>query len=180
MIHCQLVHDPRKVLGVKQPIAGTVLLVVIAASGMAQTTANTSPPTKAHESKQNDVREAVLRYQISSWELAAASYCVKINGKNADENFLRRFRPLPVKGASECRKQIPPKLPRWLYSIVDKKTKKNSVIFDIGEIRWVKQSEAQVDGGYDCASQCMAAGTYHLAWDGTRWTVTAFDIHVQS
>jgi hypothetical protein len=170
----------RKVLSVK-PSIGVVLLGIIATSAWAQTATATLPPTKAHEAKQDvDVREAVLRYQIASWELAASSYCVKINGKDADENFLRRLRPLPVKAASECRKQTPPKLPRWLYSIIDKKTKKKSVIFEIGEIRWVKRSEGEVDGGYDCASQCSAWGTYHLVWDGTRWTVTAFDIQEQS
>ena len=85
-----------------------------------------------------------------------------------------------MKRASAYRKQTPPKLPSVLYSVVDKQTRKRAVIFHIGEIRWVKQSEAEVEGGYDCASECMAGGTYHAVWDGTRWTVTGFDIHVQS
>ena len=76
-----------------------------------------------------DVREAVLRYQISSWDLAADSYCVKVDGKDAPKSFLSRLDPLRVKPASACKKQSPPKLPKFMYSIVDKKTKKTSVIF---------------------------------------------------
>ena len=163
----------RKVLAMKAAIRLAVVAILVSL-GFSQT-------PKAQDSRTcDDVREAVLRYQISSWELAAATYCVSVDGKDADENFLRRFRPLPVKAASRCKKQRPPKLPKIMNSVVDKQTKKKSVIFDIGEARWVKPSEAEVDGGHDCASQCMAGGTYHVVWDGTRWNITAFDIRVQS
>ena len=47
-----------------------------------------------------DVYEAVLRYQVESWELAADSYCVEVSGKDANRALLERFKPLlRVKGA---------------------------------------------------------------------------------
>jgi hypothetical protein len=121
--------------------------------------------------------EAVLRYQVKTWELAANSYCVKVNGKDAQTTVQERFRPLPVKVASACRKQTSQSV---VMQVVDRSTGKQSVIFDMGEIRWPKQLEAEVDGGYLCGSLCMAGGTYHLAWDGGRWVVTKFSVWVQS
>lgn len=171
----------REGVGVKHATFMLLCSSVVVASLAAQTIPDDSHPAQEAQGVVSvDVREAVLRYQISTWKLAAATYCVKVDGQDADRRFLTRFYPLPVKGASGCRKQTPSKLPKFLYTIVDKHTKKNSVIFDIGEIRWVKQTEAEVDGGYDCASECMAAGEYRVVWDGTGWTVTAFDIRVQS
>ena len=47
-----------------------------------------------------DVCEAVVRFQIESWELDANPYCVLGKGKNAVEQFLGRFNPLPTIAAS--------------------------------------------------------------------------------
>jgi hypothetical protein len=117
------------------------------------------------------IREAVIRFQIKSWDLAANSYCVSLNNKDPDGEFLRRFYPLPVKGASACRKRTGPGAQ---MSVADK-TGKRSVIFDIGSIRWLGETDADVDGGYLCGSLCMAAGTYHVVREEGRWVVTAFD-----
>jgi hypothetical protein len=156
-----------------------VLLVVMAASLAAQSKVDF--PT-SRQQRETEIREAVLHYQISTWEFSAASYCVQVNGKDADKDFLLRLRSLPVKKASECRKKRAPGLPRdlGLYSIVDKRTKKNAVLFDIGEVRLTSATHADVDGGYHCGGLCWAAGTYRVGFDGTRWTVTAFDIQIQS
>ena len=153
----------------------SALFPVVVVVGQATTSAatNTQP---APYNVTADIYEAVVRFQIKSWELAADSYCVKIRGRGAEKSFLRRFAPLPVKPASGCRE-------RGLWyerRVVDKRTRKNSVIFDLGEIRWPKRTEAEVDGGYHCGSQCMGGGTYHLTWNGTRWVVTRFDLSVIS
>jgi len=160
-------------------LATVALLCAMSSIARAQTSGSPSPPPSDESRKKADVQEAVLRYQIATWDLSAVSYCVKVDGKDADKDFLLRLRPLPVMPASQCRKQTPAKL-KGLYHVVDKQTKKKAVIFRMGEIRWIKQSEAEIDGGYDCASLCMAHGTYHVVWDGTRWTVSAFNIIIQS
>jgi hypothetical protein len=173
----------RTMLAMKRRVIPGVLLLVATGCLMGQANSNNSPPSQTSQSEENtspaDVYEAVVRYQIKSWELAAAAYCVKINGRDADKIFLNRFHPLPVKGASACREDAP-RLEFPFPVVVDKQTRKNSVIFDVGRLRWLNQSAVEVDGGYLCASECMAEGTYHVLWDGTRWTVAAFDIHIQS
>ena len=130
---------------------------------------------KADESA--NVVEAVVRYQIESWELAANSFCISIEGKDATTDFLRRLAPLPVKAASGCRKQTTEKV---MVSVVDKKTGKRSVIFDIEAIHWISENEAEVEGGYFCADLCMASGRYHVVRDGTKWRVTRYDVKIQS
>ncbi len=124
-----------------------------------------------------DVYEAVVRYQIKSWDLAASSYCISVDGKDATKNFLKRFVPLPVQPASGCSKKTTHKV---LTQVVDKKTGQLSVIFDVGANRWLTKDEAEVEGGYLCGKLCMAGGKYHVFRDGMHWVVTRFDISLQS
>jgi hypothetical protein len=129
-------------------------------------------PTR--QASENDIRETVVRYQIQTWKMAAASYCIKINDKDATKDFLERFSSPSVKRASQCKsKRIDP----VMTVVVDRATKKQSVIFDIGQPHWVSDHEVEVDGGYFCASQCMAGGTYHLVYEGSHWVVKNYAIH---
>ena len=123
------------------------------------------------------VYETVIRFQIKSWELAAHTYCVEINGRDADPILLQRLVALPVKGASACRKQQD-RSP--LMSVVDRKTRKQSVIFNLGSIRHVSASEVEVEGGYLCGSQCMAEGVYRVVRDANSWRVANFEPTVVS
>ena len=61
-----------------------------------------------------------------------------------------------------------------MVSVVDKKTGKRSVIFDVEAIQWISENEAAVEGGYFCANLCMASGRYHVVRDGTKWRVTRY------
>ena len=72
-----------------------------------------------------DLYEAVIRYQIKSWQQAAHTYCVEINGADPNPALLQRLRPLHVRGASACQKLIEKRLMR----VVDGKMK-GSVIFN--------------------------------------------------
>src|SRR5215472_12540964 len=119
--------------------ARIALLLVLCTSGLGS--AQTTTKEASQYPSPIDVYEAVLHYQIKAWELVANSYCVKVNGKDAPTALLERFRPLPVKVASACRKQTSQSV---LMRVVDRSTGKQSVIFDIGEIRWPKQLEAEV------------------------------------
>jgi len=163
----------------KGTIAQIALLLVLCASSLAQTSpiAPGGPQEKPAKPSPTDVYQAVLRYQVKTWELAADTYCVEVNGKDADAALLEPFKALHVKGASACHKKT---TNRVLMRVVDRVTGKMSLIFDMGKIRWPKRSEAEVDGGYVCGSECMAGGTYHVAWDGSQWVVTKFEIRVQS
>jgi hypothetical protein len=155
-------------------VGSFVTLPVLLALNVQSSEEAQNPPK---EDESANVFEAVVRYQINSWELAANSYCISIEGKDAATDFLRRLTPLPVKAASGCSKQTKEKVS---VSVVDKKTGKRSVIFDIEAIHWISENEAAVEGGYYCASLCMASGRYHVVRDGTKWRVTRYDVKLQS
>ncbi len=126
----------------------------------------------ARKDAELEIREAIIRFQIKTWELTADSYCVSINGKDPHEEFLKRFQPLPVKGASGCRKKT---IGKVQISVLDKRTGKLAVIFDLGSIRWLSDGKVEVEGGYVCGSLCMAEGTYHVVQESRGWVVTKFD-----
>jgi hypothetical protein len=117
-----------------------------------------------------DLYEAVIRYQIKSWQLPAHTYCIKINGVDAEKVLLDHLRPLHARGASACHKlNQKPAMP-----IVDAK-RKESVIFYLGDIRNVSDSEVDVDGGYYCGDLCMAEGTYRVINERSGWRVERFE-----
>ncbi|MGA8089167.1 MAG: hypothetical protein WCA10_17970 [Terracidiphilus sp.] len=117
-----------------------------------------------------DLQEAVIRYQIKSWQQEMHTYCVEINGTDPDPALLQRLRPLKVKGASACHRQND----RQLMMIVDDK-KKDSVIFNLVAFRKVSESEVEIEGGYFCGNLCMAQGTYHLVRGASGWHVVRFE-----
>jgi len=120
-----------------------------------------------------DLFEAVIRYQIKSWEEQRAdTYCIAINGIDAESALLDRLRPFPVERASAChRLNQKPVMP-----VVDAK-QKESVIFNLGIIRNLSDSEVEVEGGYFCGNLCMAQGTYHVVREPSGWRVLRFEAH---
>jgi hypothetical protein len=124
-----------------------------------------------------DVYERVIRFQITSWELPAQAFCIQVNRRDPDKALLKRFPALPVEAASACG-EIDRKTA--LMRVVDKKTKKNAVIFDVGVIRRLSSSEIEVEGGYVCGSLCMAGGIYHLVREESGWRVTGFQWQIMS
>lgn len=117
-----------------------------------------------------DLYEAVIRFQIKSWQQAAHTYCIEINGIDPDPALLQRLRPLHVKGASACQKLNE----KNLMSIVDGKMK-GSVIFKLASVRNVSESEVEVEGGYLCGNLCMAQGNYRVVRDASGWHVLRFE-----
>jgi len=144
-----------------------LLLITVSISS-----AQPEPEPKADE----DIYEAVFRYQIQTWDLNADSYCLEVMGKDASKDLLERLKPLPVKAASGCRTR------KRFYRkyVVDKKSGKISVIFDLSRITWLTPTEVKVEGGHYCGDQCMAGGTYRVALEGAHWIVKDFDVRVMS
>lgn len=128
--------------------------------------------------EEDDIREAVVRYQIANWNLVANVYFIEIQSKDPSTAFLNRFADLrkPVKGTSASRK----KRDVAGFHVEDRKTEKRGVIFDRGVITYNEDSSVEVEGGYVCAGLCMAGGTYHLRRQEGRWKVTSFEISIQS
>lgn len=122
------------------------------------------------------VYEAVVRYQIATWQLGADSYCIKIKGVDADGKLLHSLKPLAVKPASDCL-QVKQKFD---MVVIDKHSKKKSVLFGAGNIRWTSETTADVEGGYLCGSQCMSGGVYHVVKDEGQWKVVKFDTYISN
>jgi hypothetical protein len=132
-------------------------------------------PRTAQEDK---IREALVRYQIANWDLRADVYFVQIQSKDPDKDFLHRFadvsKPVRGKSASREKKDIAG------FHVEERRTKKRGVVFDQGSITWKNDSTVELEGGYVCASLCMASGIYHLRRRDGRWSVTEFEIRIQS
>ena len=134
------------------------------------------------ETDADDVREAVVRYQIKTWYLSVDSYCISVSRKSARKEFLSRFTDNPkVKPASACAEERR----RWgrlrmpTY-VTDKQTRQPAVVFDVGAIRWLSDDTAEVRGSYYCAFRCWAGITYQVARHDGAWTVEDFYIEEMS
>jgi hypothetical protein len=124
------------------------------------------------------IREGVVRYQIENWDLRADVYFVEIQSQDPSGAFLNKFADIrkPVKGKSAAKQ----KKDIAGFHVEDRRTKRRGVIFDQGAINHLDDSSAEVEGGYVCASLCMAGGICHLQRQEGHWKVSGFTIHIQS
>lgn len=115
----------------------------------------------SRESQEDDIREAVLLHQFehnaSGQQQKAHGYYIAIGDKHADPSdaFIRRFahhKP-PVRKASACRVSS-------TGEIVSKWTGRPGLLFVVGEITWISDSEVKVYGGYDEANLSSSRNTY--------------------
>jgi hypothetical protein len=137
-----------------------------------------------------DIREAVIRYQMTNWltqadkdergakspddkQLAATLnfkvYFISINGKDPSDSFMQRFRDVTrvVKKASEARQDR-----GNLHSFVhDKKSHQPGIIFSADGVHWVTTDSVQVDGGYHCSGLCGGGFVYSLQSENGKWVV---------
>jgi hypothetical protein len=131
----------------------------------------------ANLAQEEDLREAIVRYQIANWDLNAKVYFISIKDKDPAKQFLERFADVkyPVKGKSASKQDKSPM--NW---VVEKKTKKIGVVFDQGLLRWSSDTQVSAEGGYYCGSLCSAGGTYHVERREGRWLVTGFEVTFMS
>jgi len=155
-------------------IALSLLLAAAATALPAQKAADES----ARAGQEDDVREAVFRYQFKNTSISAAYHFLAIDDKNPTEAFLKRFKDddPPVRPLSEARIEKKP-----IRTVVNKKDDQGGIIFHVGRIKWVSDVKADVEGSYDCGDNCEgASGTYHAVKQDGRWAVDSFDAQVKS
>jgi hypothetical protein len=139
--------------------------------------------------QEDDIREAVLRYQMLGWasesgkpekssnykdenvaakHLNAQIYFVLVDGKDPTDEFLKSLADVPrtIKKASLAKQTK--KSPGW---VVDKKTKQPGIIFRTNEIRWTSETEAEVEGGYHCGGLCAAGDVFSVRYEAGKWKV---------
>jgi hypothetical protein len=128
-------------------------------------------------SDDDQIREAVVRYQVAKSDVKAEVYFLAIDGKDPSEALLKRVGDLnpPVK-----RKSLSKKTKDAFGTIVEAKTEKIGVLFEQGAIRRTGETKADVAGGYLCGGLCSASGTYHLELREGRWMVTGFEVGSKS
>jgi len=174
------------VFGQMKSLVATLLLTYFSViPSYAQTT--TEPRTRT--ATEDDIREAVLRYQMLSWgsdgdksernaandnekaiakRLNARVYFVSLNGKDPTDEFLKRLQDIPrnIKKASEGKQTK--SFPGW---VIDKKNKQPGIVFSANEIRWTNENEVEVEGGYHCGGLCAAGDVFTVGFDEGKWKV---------
>ncbi|MGA7315934.1 MAG: hypothetical protein WBX22_18400 [Silvibacterium sp.] len=96
-------------------------------------------------------------------------------GRDGNPVLLQRLVPLPVKGASACRKLQD----GTAHEHCGQEDEKQSVIFNLGAIRHVSTSEVEVEGGYLWGSQ-LAEGVYRVVRNANSSRVGSFEPTVMS
>jgi hypothetical protein len=128
------------------------------------------PPRSEQE---DSIREAVFRYQFKNFELLVAYRFISVYGKNPSAAMLQRFHGeqppvLPVSDAERVKKPI--KL------IQNRNDYKQGVLFNQGQIKWIADTKADVDGSFECGDICdEASGVYHASRQDNKWVVDSFD-----
>lgn len=153
-----------------------IVLIGIASNVAGQAPADQQPMPAPDPGAPDAVYQAVIRYQVATWTLGADSYCIQIKGADPDGKFLRSLKPLDLKPGSDCLKVKK----KFDMVVIDKHSKKKSVLFGAGNIRWTSETSADVDGGYLCGSQCMSGGVYHVVKEDGQWKVIKFDVYISS
>lgn len=135
------------------------------------------PPAADRPAEELDIREATFRYQFarSTFPPKPASYCltIMVNGMETDPDdmFLARFaanKP-PVKKVSDCTRTGAKGV-----GVIDKKTGESGVIFRTEAIRWISDSEAEVEGGDYAGGLAASGNTYYLRKIQDKWQVQRF------
>ena len=112
----------------------------------------------------DDIREAVFRYQISKNETEV--YFLQIDGADPSTEFMKRFEghDPPVKPKSACVAE---------GAAQDKETKKHGAILSVGKVTRAADG-ATVQGSVYWAPLAAVGGTYTLVRKDGKWVVTGF------
>lgn len=129
-------------------------------------------------SQENNVREAVFRYQFqhnsSVQGQRAAVYCLSIGEKNTDpsDDFMKRFAGFkpPVRKASDCSTDA-------YRGVMEKSTGKRGLVFRVKAIKWTSDTEAEVVGGYFEDGLSASGDTYTVKRQHGTWKVVRSKIN---
>jgi hypothetical protein len=147
------------------------------------------PEAASHAASEEDIREAVLRYQMEDWirtvdrdeaeaknqadKEAAQHYnfkifFVEISGKDPTDDLMKRLATVPriVKKASDSETRKTLGMP-----VVNRDTQERGIIFSADDIRWLGKNRVKVEGGYHCDGLCGADYTFDVRFEKGRWIV---------
>ncbi len=128
------------------------------------------------EKAEDDIREAVFRYQFtdSSWCKPAQVYFLSVNNNDPGKAVIKRFqghRP-EVKPLSKCRIDKVWVRGRLPESVMDRETGGRGLIFKASAIKWLNSSKVEVVGGYFADGLNSSRSTYTIELEKGHWGVT--------
>jgi hypothetical protein len=172
---------------------------VIALCVLSSFTVLARPPRPHNRAVEDDIREAVLRYQMAHWAtgsdkaakgvadpigkaVAAASfYKVFFISTNHDEDpsddFMKRFDKFPIRVEKISQSDLDKKLGN---AVVEKATGEKGIQFRVGKIKWNGSNSVEVEGGYFCNGLCASGETFKVRRKQGVWAVTGSVIHAIS
>lgn len=132
-------------------------------------------PNDTRQKEEGDIHETVFRYLFehnpSVLQKQAKAYYLGIGEKTstgATDEFLKRFadhNPPVYKRSSAA---VSPD-----QGVTDKETGERGLIFRLYGVKWVSDSEAELDGGfYEIGNNSGLVNTYTLKKISGKWTVT--------
>jgi hypothetical protein len=119
-----------------------------------------------------DIYESVFRYQfqnnVSAQQQGAHAYYISIYRYDPPEGYLKRFSGhLPiVLRRSECKIHED--------GVIHRQTKEPGLIFTVGDIRWISESEVEVEGGYFENGRSASGNTYFLRRENGKWVCYSY------
>ena len=125
------------------------------------------------KSQEDDIREAVFRYQFhhnaSALQQEAKVYCLAVGRKLGDptDEFMRRFRndKPAVRKASSCDLMTG-------NGVVERRTGNQGIELEIASLKWISDSEVEVEGGYYEGNMSSSGNLYTVNERDGKWRVT--------
>jgi hypothetical protein len=123
---------------------------------------------------EDDIREVTFRYQFSPWlrqipeqELGRMIFFLAVgeNKEDPGKEFMGRF--INNKPAVKTRSHAT----GGLQGVKDRDTGQPGVIFYVSKIKWLKETEVEVEGAYFGHGQSSSRSTYTLAKKNDKWVV---------
>jgi hypothetical protein len=144
-----------------------------------ESAASPKPADTKRQHEADDIREAVFRYQIATNDVSKAKVyflSIGIGAKGRDifdashdpsADFMKRFDDLkaPIRKASASTFGSPD---GW---VVEKRSGKRGVLFQIRSVKWISETEVEVEGGFAAGMLYARGYTYTVKKEKGKWSV---------
>lgn len=145
------------------------------------TTTVTLSPEEKRLRQEEEIRVALFRYQMArnyepTWR--ATAYCLSVGTaplqslttefNDPPQTIMQRFSGLepPVKPVSQCSRSMDEGV-----RDVPGGGGKPALILIAHNIRWLSDTEVEVEGGYYCGGECGSGRRYRMSLEGASWVV---------
>ncbi len=154
-----------------------VLAALLAAcAGRVSSVPVVSPTTLPRSAQEDDIREAVFRYQFehnaSGAQQTAQFYCLSLGEYSKDidpdDGLMQRFQghKPTVKKVSQC-------VYGFEVGVKDKETgQSGGLVFRVTSIRWISDTKVEAEGRYYEGNMSSSGNVYQVVQKGGRWIVT--------